>query len=258
MEESLIEKKRTQRKALLRGMYGLTDGREGFTITPMQYFALGTQIGLQQDVTGQTIRFLVSAGLLEYKPASQAVALTHKGVVEVERQPEEATPESQQKRQEQLKALPHRILGILKETPTKIQMEELKGGLSDFGDLPDSDWYAVIKNLLSDGMINAGVVRSGIHGAIGATYNIEITSRGRELTPDTSIETKPLHGDSSETEDRKFARLAIEEARKSAPEDDRVHPKVGVVVVKDGRILAIAHRGESPSVTRNTLRWRRN
>jgi pyrimidine deaminase RibD-like protein len=51
---------------------------------------------------------------------------------------------------------------------------------------------------------------------------------------------------SGEMDDRKFSRLAIEEARKSVPEDDRVHPKVGVVVVKDGRILATAHRGEFP------------
>ena len=51
---------------------------------------------------------------------------------------------------------------------------------------------------------------------------------------------------SSDEEDRKFAQLAVEEARKSVPEDGRVHPKVGVVVVRDGRILATAHRGEIP------------
>lgn len=51
---------------------------------------------------------------------------------------------------------------------------------------------------------------------------------------------------SAETSDRKFARLAIDEARKSSPEDRRVHPRVGVVVVKDGRVLASAHRGEIP------------
>jgi hypothetical protein len=95
MEDSLIEKNRAQRKGLLRGLYGLVDGREGFTITPMQYFALGTQIGLQRDVTGQTVRFLVSEGLLAYKPASEAIALTHKGVAGVESQADEsdaATP----------------------------------------------------------------------------------------------------------------------------------------------------------------------
>lgn len=46
------------------------------------------------------------------------------------------------------------------------------------------------------------------------------------------------------TKDRQFMEMAIEEARKSKSEDDRVHPRVGVVVVKDGRLLAAAHRGE--------------
>jgi pyrimidine deaminase RibD-like protein len=47
--------------------------------------------------------------------------------------------------------------------------------------------------------------------------------------------------------DRKFARLAIEEARKSVPENDgRPHPWVGAVVVKDGKVLGTAHRGEVP------------
>lgn len=41
-----------------------------------------------------------------------------------------------------------------------------------------------------------------------------------------------------------FMRLAVEEARLSVPEDARIHPKVGVVIVKDGQVLAKAHRGE--------------
>src|SRR2546426_10609520 len=46
-------------------------------------------------------------------------------------------------------------------------------------------------------------------------------------------------------DDRQFARMAIDEARKSvSEEDDRVHPKVGAVVVKDGQVLSTAHRGE--------------
>jgi len=32
--------------------------------------------------------------------------------------------------------------------------------------------------------------------------------------------------------------------RQYTMEDDRVHPKVGAVIVKDGRVLSIAHRGE--------------
>jgi pyrimidine deaminase RibD-like protein len=47
--------------------------------------------------------------------------------------------------------------------------------------------------------------------------------------------------------DEDFARMAFEEAKRSVPEPDgRVHPRVGVVIVKDGRILAKAHRGEFP------------
>jgi len=45
--------------------------------------------------------------------------------------------------------------------------------------------------------------------------------------------------------DRRFMLLAIEEAKKSVAEDDRPHPYVGVVIVKDGKILATGYRGES-------------
>jgi pyrimidine deaminase RibD-like protein len=45
--------------------------------------------------------------------------------------------------------------------------------------------------------------------------------------------------------DRKFCQAAIAEARKSVAEDHRLHPKVGVVIVKDGKILATGYRGES-------------
>lgn len=49
-----------------------------------------------------------------------------------------------------------------------------------------------------------------------------------------------------DNDDRIFARLAIGEARKSVPETDgRAHPLVGAVIVKDGQVLATAHRGES-------------
>jgi pyrimidine deaminase RibD-like protein len=45
--------------------------------------------------------------------------------------------------------------------------------------------------------------------------------------------------------DHKFARMAIEQARKSLVEDDgRAHPLVGAVAVKDGEVLSVAHRGE--------------
>jgi pyrimidine deaminase RibD-like protein len=46
-------------------------------------------------------------------------------------------------------------------------------------------------------------------------------------------------------DDRVFMKMAIEQARLARAEDDREHPRVGVVIVKDGQVLAAAHRGEN-------------
>jgi pyrimidine deaminase RibD-like protein len=43
---------------------------------------------------------------------------------------------------------------------------------------------------------------------------------------------------------RKFMEMAVEEACKCKPKDERVHPRVGAVVVKDGIVLATAYRSE--------------
>jgi pyrimidine deaminase RibD-like protein len=46
-------------------------------------------------------------------------------------------------------------------------------------------------------------------------------------------------------QDREFCQMAVDLARKSVAEDDRLHPYVGVVIVKHGKILASGYRGES-------------
>ena len=74
---------------------------------------------------------------------------------------------------------------------------------------------------------------------------IRIAPQGRKYFEDLEQRADDVQQTPAD-QDHKFARLAIEEARKSVPEDERIHPKVGVVVVKDGRVLATAHRGESP------------
>jgi pyrimidine deaminase RibD-like protein len=61
--------------------------------------------------------------------------------------------------------------------------------------------------------------------------------------------TKPaaesvLHPNPAAENERNFMELAIKEARKCVGEDGRAHPKVGAVVVKDGIVVASAHRGE--------------
>ena len=45
--------------------------------------------------------------------------------------------------------------------------------------------------------------------------------------------------------DRQFCERAVELARKSVAEDDRLHPYVGVVIVRDGKTLVEGYRGES-------------
>src|ERR1700686_2185778 len=45
--------------------------------------------------------------------------------------------------------------------------------------------------------------------------------------------------------ERQFCELAVELAKKSIPEDEKPHPFVGAVVVKDGEIIATGFRGES-------------
>jgi pyrimidine deaminase RibD-like protein len=52
----------------------------------------------------------------------------------------------------------------------------------------------------------------------------------------------PLH---TQNPDYTFERMAVDEARKSTAEDDRIHPLVGCVVVKNGQVLATSHRGET-------------
>jgi pyrimidine deaminase RibD-like protein len=80
------------------------------------------------------------------------------------------------------------------------------------------------------------------------TKNGELETVGCDLelvpAPQTNMEsTAP----SEEQDDRTYARLAIDEARKSVPENDgKPHPWVGAVVVKDGKVLSSAHRGEVP------------
>ncbi len=153
--EELQKQEIVSRQGFLQRLYDIVDGREGPTISPMQFLQVGSQLGLSEDAVNQMIRQFLSDGVIKRKPSSEVVAFTLKGVNEVERQ-------------------------------------------------------------------------MGLNGRKVAVH---------QPTPPVS---------SSGTDDWRFARLAIEEARKSVPEDGRVHPKVGVVVVKEGRVLASAHRGEFP------------
>jgi pyrimidine deaminase RibD-like protein len=83
-------------------------------------------------------------------------------------------------------------------------------------------------------------------GRLIPTESEAVNQPGRVSRPDLADVESGVQATHNETDDRVFERLAIDEARKSVPEDERIHPRVGVVVVKDGRVLATAHRGEIP------------
>ena len=89
---------------------------------------------------------------------------------------------------------------------------------------------------------------AGSEPAIIEVPTVPLPTKGPEqfVAPAEKAPAPPAPAKFGDADDRRFARLAIEEARKSAPEDERVHPRVGVVIVRDGRVLASAHRGEVP------------
>lgn len=96
-------------------------------------------------------------------------------------------------------------------------------------------------------MANQGLLDKVLEGHARPTERLlSKYESGDGLKVELAGQTTAATASPNNANDRKFARLAVDEAAKSVPEDRRVHPKVGVVVVKDGRVLATAHRGEIP------------
>ncbi|MFI5089080.1 MAG: deaminase [Terriglobales bacterium] len=103
-----------------------------------------------------------------------------------------------------------------------------------------------------DDNVDAPAIASTMHAAM-----LRIGIASRHLTklknmaiPDEFLADVSLTKSGSQliqtTLDQTFCEMAIAEARKSIAEDDgELHPYVGVVVVKDGKILATGYRGES-------------
>ena len=82
----------------------------------------------------------------------------------------------------------------------------------------------------------------------GNYKRVQILVRGSEFLENLAASELQSSGPQvSDDPNRMFARMAIEEARKSVQENDgRPHPWVGAVVVKDRKVLGRAHRGEVP------------
>jgi pyrimidine deaminase RibD-like protein len=81
-------------------------------------------------------------------------------------------------------------------------------------------------------------------GQLAGRAYVQMAKRGLAGAPQGGSSLQDISGVDA-VGDHKFARMAIEQARKSLVEDDgRSHPLVGAVVVKDGEVLSVAHRGE--------------
>jgi len=141
------------------------------------------------------------------------------------------------------KELTNAVLARLdEEFPTVVHSKSLYDLLQpQFPQITEYEWLNSLDALLRTGMIEGVPLRDG--STLADLANISISANGRkELGKQEIASGQTTNG----TDVWRFARLAIEEARKSVPEDGRTHPKVGVVVVKEGRVLASAHRGEFP------------
>jgi pyrimidine deaminase RibD-like protein len=93
------------------------------------------------------------------------------------------------------------------------------------------------------GTLAAAMLKSGV--ASGHLAKLKNRAIPDETLADISL-TKSGSQLIKTTLDQTFCELAIAEARKSIAEDDgKPHPYVGVVIVKDGKVLATGYRGES-------------
>jgi len=92
----------------------------------------------------------------------------------------------------------------------------------------------------------SSVVVIGIPDKWYVTEEGEVVTREFISTAPGAVPISPeLSTNKMTGDDHRFMQMAIQESRQSEDENDgRVHPKVGAVVVKDGEVLATAHRGE--------------
>jgi pyrimidine deaminase RibD-like protein len=92
-------------------------------------------------------------------------------------------------------------------------------------------------------LVNGGSAQG--HDRVLERYKIW-RAKPRKPAPTLHNGEKKSDGTLQNDDDRRFALLAIDEAQQSFPEDERPHPKVGAIIVKNGSVLSKAHRGERP------------
>ncbi|HTV59623.1 MAG TPA: deaminase [Verrucomicrobiae bacterium] len=141
--------------------------------------------------------------------------------------------------------LAYSVLEVLDEQfPDLLHFKDLRGRLPAFASVTDQQWLKALNALLRNGSIDGVPLREG--SGLADLANVRITPKGKsELQHRPAI--TPPQKTVNQSDDRKFAQMAVAQARMSISESvDPPNPKVGAVVVKDGKVLATAHRGEFP------------
>ena len=77
--------KREDRRKFHEGIFELVQGREGLAVSPMQWIGLADTLGITKDDRDVIIRELLADEIIRLKPASQAISLTRKGIVELQK-----------------------------------------------------------------------------------------------------------------------------------------------------------------------------
>jgi predicted nucleotide-binding protein len=193
MNDPLILRKQEQRQNLLGALYRQADGKEGPPISPQQWLGLGEVVGIQkQDVPG-VIRFLLSEGLLVNKPASEAVALTHKGIKFVEEHAAQLATE----RREKLSALPNQIQAVLESAADTLQLPQLRSALpSDFKDLSDTDLLEALNELRDKRIVSFDRSASFPGQPVIESLHFGIANRSRvDLSGMTKLDVVTLGGE---------------------------------------------------------------
>jgi pyrimidine deaminase RibD-like protein len=140
------------------------------------------------------------------------------------------------------------LVAAIKIAGLRFDNEALIIGLNNTKELLEKHKYSATKTVFSAfaQQINPEL-KAGVEQDLDAKYaHIHdsvlrlLKSKMAEAILEAKVETK-------NSGDAVYARMAIDEARKSISENDnRPHPWVGAVVVKDGKVLSKAHRGEVP------------
>jgi hypothetical protein len=78
----------------------------------------------------------------------------------------------------------------------------------------------------------------------GKTETLPVMGCDLEAVPQAHGDLRKNDSAVHNTDDYRFAELALAEARKSEPEDSKPHPRIGAVIVSRGNVVAVAHRGK--------------